>query len=71
MNAQYPYLLILKEGPSTGKTYPLEGEEILIGREPDCTLQIDSSGISRRHAQIISKITSTCSRTWGAAMAHS
>ena len=53
MNAQYPHLLIFKEGPSAGKTYPLEGEEILIGREPDCTLQIDSPGISRRHARII------------------
>jgi ABC transport system ATP-binding/permease protein len=52
MHAQYPHLLILKEGPSAGKTYPLEGDEILIGREPDCTLQIDSPGISRRHARL-------------------
>jgi len=52
MNAQYPHLLVIQEGPSTGKTYPLEGDEILIGREPDCTFQIDSPGISRRHARL-------------------
>ena len=53
MNAQYPYLLVIKEGPSAGKTYPLEGDEIFIGRETDNTLQIDSPGVSRKHARLI------------------
>jgi ABC-type multidrug transport system ATPase subunit/pSer/pThr/pTyr-binding forkhead associated (FHA) protein len=53
MNAQYPHLLVIKEGPSAGKTYPLEGGEILIGREPSSTLQIDSPGVSRKHARLI------------------
>jgi ABC transport system ATP-binding/permease protein len=53
MNAQYPHLLVIKEGPSAGKTYPLEGIEIFIGREPTCTLQIDSPGVSRRHARLL------------------
>ena len=52
MNAQFPHLLVIQEGPSAGKIYPLEGDEILIGREPDSTLQIDSPGISRRHARL-------------------
>ena len=52
MNAQYPHLLVIKEGPSAGKTYPLEGDEILIGREPSSTLQIDSPGVSRKHARL-------------------
>jgi len=52
MNAQYPYLLVAKEGPSAGNTYPLEGEEITIGRAPGCTLQIDSPGVSRQHAHL-------------------
>jgi ABC-type multidrug transport system ATPase subunit len=52
MNAQYPHLLAIKEGSSAGKTYPLEGDEILIGREPGSTLQIDSPGVSRKHARL-------------------
>jgi ABC transport system ATP-binding/permease protein len=52
MNTQYPYLLVIKEGPSAGKTYPLEGDEIFIGREISNTLQIDSPGVSRKHARL-------------------
>jgi ABC-type multidrug transport system ATPase subunit/pSer/pThr/pTyr-binding forkhead associated (FHA) protein len=52
MNTQHPHLLVIKEGPSAGKTYPLEGEDILIGREPNSTLQIDSPGVSRKHARL-------------------
>ncbi len=43
MNTQYPHLLVAKEGPSAGKIYPLEEDEVLIGREQGSTLQIDSS----------------------------
>ncbi len=53
MNAQYPHLLVIKKGPSAGKTYPLEGDEILLGREPNSTLQIDFPGVSRKHARLI------------------
>ena len=53
MNAQYPHLLVIKEGPSAGNTYPLEGDEILIGRESNSTLHIDSPGVSRRHARLV------------------
>ncbi|UCD99470.1 MAG: FHA domain-containing protein [Chloroflexota bacterium] len=52
MNVQNPFLLIIKAGPSVGKTFPLEGDEILIGREPSSTLQIDSPGVSRKHASL-------------------
>ncbi len=52
MNARYPHLLVIKEGPSAGKTYPLEGDEILIGRELNSTLQIDAPGVSRKHARL-------------------
>ncbi|MFL7891982.1 MAG: FHA domain-containing protein [Anaerolineales bacterium] len=52
MNAQYPHLLVTVEGPDEGKTYPLEEDEILIGREPGSTLQIDSPGVSRKHARL-------------------
>jgi ABC-type multidrug transport system ATPase subunit len=52
MNAQNPSLLVTNEGPSAGKTYALEGDEIIIGREPSSTLQIDSPGVSRNHARL-------------------
>ena len=52
MNHQYPHLLVIKEGPSTGKTYPLESDEFFIGRESENTLQIDSPGVSRKHARL-------------------
>jgi ABC-type multidrug transport system ATPase subunit/pSer/pThr/pTyr-binding forkhead associated (FHA) protein len=52
MNAQNPHHLVTREGPSAGKTYPLEGDEILIGREPSSILQIDSPGVSRKHARL-------------------
>ncbi|NJD59095.1 MAG: FHA domain-containing protein [Anaerolineae bacterium] len=53
MNNQPTYLLVIKEGPSTGTAYPLEGDEILLGREPTNTIQIDSPGVSRKHAHLI------------------
>lgn len=52
MNTQFPHLLVAKEGPSAGETYPLEEDEILIGREQGSTLQIDSPGVSRKHARL-------------------
>ena len=52
MCALYPHLLVIKEGPSAGKIYPLEGVDILIGREASSTIQIDSPGVSRKHARL-------------------
>jgi len=52
MNAQYPHLLVIKEGPSAGQTYPLEEDEFIIGRAQSSRLQIDSPGISRQHARL-------------------
>jgi len=44
--------LIVKEGPQRGESYPLEGVELVIGREPGVEIQIDSPGVSRRHARL-------------------
>ncbi len=52
MNAQYPHLLVIKEGPSAGQTYPLEEDEFIIGRAQSSRLHIDSPGISRQHARL-------------------
>jgi ABC-type multidrug transport system ATPase subunit/pSer/pThr/pTyr-binding forkhead associated (FHA) protein len=53
MVLNYRFLLIIKEGPSAGKAFPLEGSEVSLGREPSNTLQIDSPGISRKHARLL------------------
>jgi pSer/pThr/pTyr-binding forkhead associated (FHA) protein len=52
MNHQYPHLLVIKEGPSAGMTYPLEEDEIFIGRESNNSIQIDSPGVSRKHSRL-------------------
>ena len=44
-------LLVLLQG---GQAVPheLDGDEILIGRHPDCGVQLESSAVSRRHARV-------------------
>jgi serine phosphatase RsbU (regulator of sigma subunit) len=44
-------ILILKAGEST--THDLTKDEIVIGRHPECDVQIDSNMVSRKHARII------------------
>lgn len=40
-------------GEAPGKTYRLEGREILVGRNPECGVLIDSNAVSRKHARIL------------------
>ncbi len=44
-------VLVLLQG---GQAVPhqLDGEEILIGRHPDCGVQLESNAVSRRHARV-------------------
>ena len=46
-------LVLLQGGQAV--PYPLDGDEILIGRHPDCGVQLDSSPVSRRHARALIK----------------
>lgn len=46
-----PNLVLLQNGVAT--PYPLDAEEITIGRHPDCTIQLDSNMVSRRHARVV------------------
>ena len=46
-------LLVPKNGPLFGKRYELiEGQELVLGREPSCDIHIDDSKVSRNHATI-------------------
>ena len=47
-----PSLQILK-GPNEGTVIQLEGERSILGRNPDCTVVIPVTSVSREHAQIV------------------
>ncbi len=40
------------EAPEVGRRFPLEGEEVIIGRSSDAHIQIDRDSVSRRHARL-------------------
>ena len=48
-----PALLRIQNGGFEGMTYPLEGEETLIGRNPNTDITLLDEGISREHAIIL------------------
>ena len=43
-------LVLLQGGQAV--PYELDGDEILIGRHPDCGVQLESNAVSRRHARV-------------------
>src|SRR5579872_1366918 len=43
-------LIILQEGEAT--TFDLVDDETVIGRHPECNLQINSNMVSRKHAKV-------------------
>jgi diguanylate cyclase (GGDEF)-like protein len=40
-------------GPLLGKNYPISDQEITIGRDPGCTIQIDHENVSRTHCKLV------------------
>jgi len=46
--------LVLRHGAEV-TSYELEGEVTIIGRSPQCQIQLDSDEVSRRHAQVSRK----------------
>lgn len=46
-----PSIVILKAGESS--THELTHDETVIGRHPECQLQIDSTMVSRKHARVL------------------
>ena len=50
-----PVLILIKSpgGADAGKSYPLDGDSFVIGRDDDqCQIVIPNSAVSRKHAQI-------------------
>jgi pSer/pThr/pTyr-binding forkhead associated (FHA) protein len=41
------------QGPGAPRLIPLEDAELVLGRAPDCAVQLDSQEVSRRHARLV------------------
>ncbi len=48
-------MILLVQGQA--KTYDLKSGDNVLGRLPDCDIQIDSNMVSRKHARVFSKGT--------------
>ena len=46
------YELLIIKGPNEGQAFLLKGDEVIIGRDPDCELTLDDVTLSRKHAKI-------------------
>jgi hypothetical protein len=46
------FQLIVRSGPNTGKVYPLDAPEIIIGRDPNNGVAINDAEVSRKHAKL-------------------
>lgn len=46
--------LVLLQGGDT-RTYELTGDEAVLGRHPECAVQLESNMVSRRHARVFKK----------------
>lgn len=46
------YRFVMRSGPVVGKVYPLDEQEIYIGRESSNTIIINDAQVSRRHAKL-------------------
>lgn len=46
-------LLVIQRGPNAGKEFPLDGDALIIGRQPDCAIWLESTAVSRQHAQVV------------------
>ena len=47
------YELLVVKGPEKGQVYPLENDEVVIGRDPSCEVSFDDRTLSRQHVKII------------------
>ncbi len=45
-------MLVMEKGPEVGRTFPLDAEEVTIGRGADSDIVLELSTISRQHARI-------------------
>ncbi len=49
------YQFVMNAGPTPGKEFPLEKDELFIGRDLTNDIVINDAEISRRHARLVSQ----------------
>jgi len=52
MTAALRPVLQCEGGPQAGQRFPLAGDELVIGRHPDCQILLDVGAVSRQHARL-------------------
>lgn len=48
--AQFQF--VMRSGPTPGETFPLEGDQLIIGRDPANSITINDAEISRKHSRL-------------------
>ena len=48
--AQFQF--VMRSGPTPGVTFPLEGEQLILGRDPSNSVAINDAEISRKHSRL-------------------
>jgi pSer/pThr/pTyr-binding forkhead associated (FHA) protein len=51
MSAQFQ--LVMRSGPTPGKVFPLEADEVIVGRDATSGVAINDAEVSRKHAKLI------------------
>jgi len=46
------FQFVMRSGPNSGKVYPLEGPEIIVGRDAGNAVTINDAEVSRKHAKL-------------------
>lgn len=49
------YQLVMHSGPTPGKTFPMEGDVLTIGRDAGNQIVINDGEVSRKHTQFVSQ----------------
>ena len=44
--------LVVVHGPDHGKSFDINGDSLVIGRDPSCDVSLRDPGISRQHARL-------------------
>ena len=54
------FQLVMRSGPTPGAVYPLEGDQLTIGRDSTNGVAINDPEVSRRHARLTEKKAAGC-----------
>ncbi|MFC2028369.1 FHA domain-containing protein [Chloroflexota bacterium] len=53
MNKKFQFEML--SGPTVGKLFPIDKDQIVVGRDPSCDIVINDSEVSRKHFRLVWK----------------